>query len=63
MGLINKSYLMTLNQRVAGSSPAAPTKKSQKIELKSPLSQKRPYLAQWSSKEIWGQVAATAAIA
>jgi hypothetical protein len=28
MGLINKSYLMTLNQRVAGSSPAAPTKKS-----------------------------------
>jgi hypothetical protein len=25
MDLINKSYLVTLNQRVAGSSPAAPT--------------------------------------
>jgi hypothetical protein len=27
MGLINKSYLVTLNQRVAGSSRAAPTNK------------------------------------
>jgi hypothetical protein len=27
MGLIYKSYLVTLNQRVAGSSPAAPTNK------------------------------------
>ena len=26
MGLINKSYLVTLNQRVPGSSPGAPTK-------------------------------------
>ena len=26
MGLINKSYLVTLNQRVQGSSPCAPTK-------------------------------------
>ena len=25
MGLINKSYLVTLNQRVTGSSPVAPT--------------------------------------
>ena len=25
MGLINKSYLLTLNQRVQGSSPCAPT--------------------------------------
>ena len=25
MGLINKSYLVTLNQRVPGSSPGAPT--------------------------------------
>ena len=25
MGLINKSYLLTLNQRVQGSSPSAPT--------------------------------------
>jgi hypothetical protein len=25
MGLINKSYLLTLNQRVPGSSPGAPT--------------------------------------
>ena len=25
MGLINKSYLVTLNQRVQGSSPCAPT--------------------------------------
>ncbi len=27
MGLINKSYLLTLNQRVQGSSPCAPTNK------------------------------------
>jgi hypothetical protein len=27
MGLINQSYLMTLNQRVTGSSPVAPTNK------------------------------------
>ncbi len=27
MGLINKSYLLTLNQRVPGSSPGAPTNK------------------------------------
>ena len=27
MGLIYKSYLMTLNQRVPGSSPGAPTNK------------------------------------
>ena len=27
MGLINKSYLVTLNQRVPGSSPGAPTNK------------------------------------
>jgi len=26
MGLIDKSYLVTLNQRVPGSSPGAPTK-------------------------------------
>jgi hypothetical protein len=26
MGLIYKSYLLTLNQRVQGSSPCAPTK-------------------------------------
>ena len=28
MGLINKSYLLTLNQRVQGSSPCAPTNKN-----------------------------------
>ncbi len=27
MGLINNSYLVTLNQRVTGSSPVAPTNK------------------------------------
>ena len=27
MGLINKRYLLTLNQRVQGSSPCAPTNK------------------------------------
>ena len=29
MGLIYKSYLVTLNQRVPGSSPGAPTKQDQ----------------------------------
>jgi hypothetical protein len=31
MGLINKSYLLTLNQRVQGSSPCAPTKQNQAL--------------------------------
>jgi hypothetical protein len=33
MGLINKSYRVTLNQRVPGSSPGAPTKNSQQLQV------------------------------
>jgi hypothetical protein len=31
MGLIDKSYLVTLNQRVQGSSPCAPTNEFNKL--------------------------------
>ena len=35
MGLIYKSYLVTLNQRVPGSSPGAPTNKINSLNRKS----------------------------
>jgi hypothetical protein len=41
MGLIYKSYLVTLNQRVAGSSPAAPT--IQPIEIESKFFERAPH--------------------
>jgi hypothetical protein len=48
MGLINKSYLVTLNQRVQGSSPCAPTKDLQTILIifshKAVCSLFRPFL-------------------